>query len=184
MVILDNGLRQVLRGGVCLEIQIIPVSVGEKEILKNLLEKYDYEFSQYDHRDVNALGLYGYDYLDHYWVEEKRWPFFIKVDGKLAGFVMVNDYPEVVRDTDYTLAEFFVMHKYRRMGVGRRAAYHVFDLFKGKWQLKRHPKNTSSVHFWNTVIADYTHGQYTLITAHPEAAYDDGTLGDVLIFNT
>ena len=167
-----------------MRIEVVPVAVGEKEILKNLLEKYDYEFSQYDNRDVNGLGLYGYDYLDYYWTEPNRLPFFIKVDGKLAGFVMVNDYPEVVKGTQYTLSEFFVMYKYRKMGVGRFAAYHVFDKLKGSWQLKRHPKNVSSVHFWNAVVKDYTKGQYTLMEAHLEAAYEDGTLGDVFVFNT
>ena len=68
-----------------------PVSVDEKEILRNLLEKYLYEFSQYDLGDVNALGLYGYAYLDNYWTEDNRWAFFIRVDGRLAGFAMVND---------------------------------------------------------------------------------------------
>ena len=139
-----------------MNIELIPVDVDEKEILRNLLEKYDYEFSQYDQRDVNALGLYGYDYLDYYWTEEDRRAFFIKVDQKLAGFVMVNTYPEVVAETDYTMAEFFVMHKYRGKGVGRYAAFQVFDMFPGKWQLKRHPKNLGSVHFWNKVIHEYT----------------------------
>ncbi len=167
-----------------MDIQVIPVPEGEKEILRNLLEKYDYEFSQYDQRDVGPLGLYGYGYLDHYWVEKNRYPFFIKVDGKLAGFVMVNDHPEVVSGTDYTLAEFFVMYKYRRMGVGRYAARYVFDRFKGRWQLKRHPKNLASVRFWNSVISECTNGSYQLIESCPEAAYDDGTYGDVFVFDT
>ncbi len=165
-------------------IQVDLVPIGEKEVLKNLLEKYDYEFSQYDNRDVGPLGLYGYDYLDHYWVEENRWPFFIKVDGKLAGFMMVNDYPEVVKGTQYTMAEFFVMYKYRSRGVGKVAAGYAFDRFKGAWQLKRHPKNESSVHFWNKVVSQYTSGKYQLFESHPDAAYDDGTLGDVFVFST
>ena len=44
-----------------MKIELTPVDVSEKEILRNLLEKYDYEFSQYDQRDVNHLGLYGYE---------------------------------------------------------------------------------------------------------------------------
>lgn len=46
------------------------VMFEEKETLRNLLEKYDYEFSQYDHRDVDSLGLFGYFYLDHYWMNQ------------------------------------------------------------------------------------------------------------------
>ena len=165
-----------------MNIELKKIKVEDKEILKNLLEKYDYEFSQWDNRDVNKLGLYGYDYLDCYWTEEKRWAFFIVVDGNLAGFVMVNNYPEVNEETDYSLAEFFVMYKYRRSGVGRFAAMKVFDMFHGKWQLKRHPKNIASVHFWNEVISEYTVGKYTLIESYPNSVYDDGTLADIVLF--
>ena len=168
-----------------LEVVLNRVAVGEKEILRNLLEKYDYEFSQYDLRDVNALGLYGYDYLDCYWTEENRWAYFIYVDDKLAGFVMVNDYPEADdRTTDFSMAEFFVMYKYRRMGIGRKAVFDVFNRHKGRWQLRRHPKNLPSVHFWDTVINEYTNGRYELVSAYPNAAYDDGTLADMFFFET
>ncbi len=165
-----------------MDIKLVPAGIDDKEILKNLLEKYDYEFSQYDNRDVNDLGLYGYKYLDYYWTEEKRWAFFIMVDGKRAGFAMVNDFPEADESTDYSLSEFFIMYKYRRCGVGKYAAMKVFDMFHGKWQLKRHPKNIGSVHFWNDVVNQYTKGNYRLLEAYPNSEYDDGTLGDIFFF--
>lgn len=166
-----------------MDVQLKEVSVGEKEILRNLLEKYDYEFSQWDLRDVNALGLYGYDWLDCYWTEENRFPYFILVDGKLAGFVMICDYPEVEEEkTDFTMAEFFVMYKYRKRGVGTIAARQAFDLHKGRWGLKRHPHNLPSVYFWNKVISDYTNGNYRLVEGYPGTDYDDGTPGDVFFF--
>ena len=62
----------------------------DKEPLRNLLEKYLYEFSEWEGQDVDCNGLYGYPYLDAYWTDEKRYPFLILVDGKLAGFAMVN----------------------------------------------------------------------------------------------
>jgi len=74
-----------------MQVDLRPVALEDREILANLLEKYDYEFSQYDDRDVNKLGLYGYKYLDFYWTEDDRFAYFIEVDGKLAGFVMVNN---------------------------------------------------------------------------------------------
>lgn len=161
------------------------VSVDEKEILRNLLEKYDYEFSQWDKRDVNNLGLYGYPYLDHYWTEEKRWAYFILADGKLAGFAMVNDLPEVDNSaTDFQMAEFFILHKYRRSGVGKQAFFKILEIHKGKWQLKRHPANTASVHFWDHVIDEYTNGQFDLIKHYPKIEYDVGTLADIFIFET
>ena len=77
---------------------------------------------------------------------------------------MVNDYPEIPeRKPDFCLAEFFVTPRYRRMGVGREAAFMVFDRHRGKWQFQRHPRNLPSVHFWNRVVAEYTHGHYELV---------------------
>lgn len=163
-----------------MKITLDPVSVDEKEILRNLMEKYDYEFSQYDNRDVNPLGLFGYNWLDCYWTEEGRYPFFIRVDGKLAGFVMVGNFMEVFKDAQYCISEFFVMYKYRRRGVGSTAAKAVFDRLPGVWELKRHPENRVAVHFWDKVIAAQD-PDFTMVMSE-EAAYDDGTPAEVFRF--
>lgn len=165
-------------------VELRPVHVDEKEILRNLLEKYLYEFSQWELDDVNALGLYGYSYLDYYWTQAGRYAFFICVDGKLAGFAMVNNIPAIDEPTDYAMAEFFVMHKYRRGGVGREAARQIFERFKGRWQLRRHPKNEASVYFWDRVVSECAKGEFRLLRGHKQAEYGDGTLGDVFVFET
>jgi predicted acetyltransferase len=167
-----------------LNITIEIVKKEEKEILRNLLEKYNYEFSQYDNRDVNDLGLYGYDYLDNYWTEENRFPFFVKANNKLAGFVMVNDYPEIKIETNYTISEFFIMYKYRRLGTGKYVVNYILNKYKGKWQLKYHPKNKTSEVFWTKTIDEYTNGNCELIRNNKEAEYEDGTIGNIIIFET
>ncbi|MDR0909719.1 MAG: GNAT family N-acetyltransferase [Spirochaetaceae bacterium] len=168
-----------------MNITIEPVGKDKKEILRNLLEKYQYEFSQYDNKDTNDLGLYGYDWLDCYWTEENRWAYFIRVNNQLAGFMMINDYQETpLLDTDYAMAEFFVMYKFRRMGAGKYAAKYAFDKYKGKWQLKRHPKNRGSVYFWNKIIEEYTNGKYELMKNNENAKYEDSTNADIFIFET
>lgn len=73
------------------EVKLKRVAIEERQIFANLLEKYIHEFSKYTLVDVNPLGLYGDLYLDYYWVEHKRWAYFIYVDAKLAGFVIVNN---------------------------------------------------------------------------------------------
>ena len=40
------------------------VKKKKKDTLANLLEKYNYEFSQYDKRQFNSNGLFGYKYLN------------------------------------------------------------------------------------------------------------------------
>jgi predicted acetyltransferase len=167
-----------------MNISIIPVLKEEKEILRNLLEKYRYEFSQYEETDVNNLGLYGYDYLDNYWTEENRFPYFIKTENKLTGFLLVNDYREIKIETNYSMAEFFVMHKYRRMGIGTYVVEYIFNKHKGKWQLMYHPKNIISKKFWNKIVKEYTNGNYEIIKNNGEAKYNDGTIGEILVFST
>jgi predicted acetyltransferase len=182
----SGGEHFVCAGGeFChMNIALKPVKLEEREILANLLEKYDYEFSQWDKRDVNPLGFYGYQWLDGYWTEENRWAYFILVDSQLAGFVMVNDYREASdKAADFSMAEFFVMYKYRHAGVGCFAAKTAFDLHRGRWQLKYHPHNEASVMFWNKVVSDYTAGEYELVSNYPGTEYADGTLGSILFFN-
>ena len=149
-----------------MDITLAAVQRDDKEILRNLMEKYDYELSQYGKDDVNKLGLYGFDYLDNYWQEgAKRWAFFIKVDGKLAGFAMIlSDYFYVDnKESDYVMSDFFVMYKYRNTGVGKFAANYLFDKYKGKWQLNTVNINVTSVAFWKKVVGDYTGEAYEII---------------------
>ena len=169
-----------------MNVQLVPVTVDEKEILRNLLEKYlVLESSQWEAADVNALGLYGYDWLDCYWTEPNRWAFFLRVDGKLAGFAMVNDYQEIPgENTDYAMAEFFVMWQYRRCGVGREAAFWLFAHFPGRMATHAPCQKRGGRRFWTDAISRYTQGRYRRICAHPQAQYPDGTLGTVFFFNT
>ncbi len=166
-------------------VEIVEVTAENKAVLNNLMEKYLYEFSQWEKTDINENGLYDYEYLDCYFTEENRYPYFIKSDRKLAGFALISDYPEVPdEETDFCLSEFFILYKYRRSGVGREAVAQILDKHHGKWQLKRHPHNTASVYFWNSVIDRYTNGNYRLIEAYPnrEVDYEDGTPADVFFF--
>ena len=169
-----------------MDISITTVSKAEKEILRNLLEKYLYEFSQYEDHDVNDIGLYGYNYLDHYWTEENRFAFFIRVEGKLAGFIMINNHSDIKIEakieTKYSMAEFFVMHKYKRRGVGTFAVKYIFNQFKGKWQITYAQKNEPANTFWNKVVNDYTNGNFEKYTDHKK--YDDGLKRDLLVFST
>jgi len=168
-----------------MKIEIVSAQIEDREILSNLLEKYDYEFSQYDDRDVNKLGLYGYKYLDFYWTEENRWAYFITVDEKLAGLVFVTNHPEIEdTETDFSICEFFVMYKYRRKGVGKNAFFQILEKHKGRWQLRLHPKNITSVHFWNNAVGEFTKGRFELIKSHPKAEYPDGTCGDIFFFSS
>jgi predicted acetyltransferase len=165
-----------------MEISIIAVAYEEKEILKNLMEKYDYEFSQYEDTDVNNIGLYGYKYLDHYWTDNNRFVYFIKVKERLAGFFMIREQNEKDEQKNYSISEFFVMYKYRNMGVGTYVVAYIFNKYKGKWRIGYTPRNKTAKIFWNKVVDKFANGKYVLINDNAENRYKDGTIGEELIF--
>lgn len=55
--------------------ELIKVTADKKAVLNNLMEKYLYEFSQWEKTDVDENGLFNYEWLDCYFTEEKRYPF-------------------------------------------------------------------------------------------------------------
>ncbi|MCL2702356.1 MAG: GNAT family N-acetyltransferase [Defluviitaleaceae bacterium] len=145
-----------------MNISLEPVKFTEKEILKNLGELYIYELSQYSSVDVNDLGLYDdLDDLDLYWAEENRHPFFIKVNNKLAGFVLVFDGRQIEEiESNYSIDDFFIMYQYKKKGIGKHCAKYIFDRFKGKWQIWFHPRNEIAKNFWINTVDEYTKGKF------------------------
>ncbi|CAM2973434.1 GNAT family N-acetyltransferase [Paenibacillus taichungensis] len=132
----------------------------QKSTLRNLMELYKYDFSEYDPEDVNENGLYEYVYLDHYWTEAGRHPFLFRVEGQLAGFALIREIESEQGTSVYEMAEFFVMKKYRKLGVGAQAAIHVFNLFPGTWKIAEMETNEPAQIFWRKVIARFTDNKY------------------------
>jgi predicted acetyltransferase len=146
-----------------MKVKIVRVEPEQKSVLRQLMELYSYDFSEYLGFDVDDHGWYGYPYLDHYWTELNRHPFFIRAKDKLAGFVLVTqNYDLEPEKQGFEVAEFFVMRKYRRQGIGRQAASKVFDLLPGVWKVSVVSPNQAALKFWQKVVATYTQGEYTL----------------------
>ena len=144
-----------------MDIEIQPASISDKPVLRNLMELCQHDYSEYDGADIDEHGLYGYKYLDHYWIESDRYPFLISVSGRLAGFVLVRRVDSREKSVTHTIAEFFVLRKYRRQRVGRHVAWQIFDLFPGQWSVYQEEGNLPAQSFWRRVIAEYTQGAYT-----------------------
>ncbi len=99
------------------------MSVDEKALLIRLMELYSYEFTAFSNDDINEYGYYGYDHIDDYWNENGRFPYLIRADGKIAGFALICPHCDYREEPDARcFGEFFVMLKYRRMGIGKQVA--------------------------------------------------------------
>jgi predicted acetyltransferase len=147
------------------EIKIEPIMLEQKSVFVQLMNLYDYDFTEFDDRDINEYGYFGYSYTDYLWTEGGRHPFFIRVDGKIAGFIIVKDNStqrfNYIDDKDaHSINEFFVMKKYRRTGIGTFAAQAVFDKFKGKWEICQMPNNIPARKFWKSIISEYTQNDF------------------------
>ena len=155
---------------------IVPVSVDDKPILSNLMQLYLHDFSVYDGADINAQGIYAYPYLDLYWLEPTRFPFFVQIEGKYAGFILIrhgcyNFKTQKEDDNLLSIAEFFVMRKYRRQGVGVWAAKSMFDQFAGAWQVNAQKNNLPAQAFWKVMIDNYTNSHYDQFNVDEETVF-------------
>ena len=137
------------------------MSVDEKSLLIRLMELYNYEFSQFSNDDINEYGYYGYDHIDDYWNEEGRFPYLIRVDGKIAGFALICPHCKYRKEEDARcIGEFFVMLKYRRMGIGLNVAAQLFDKHRGLWEISYWRNNLPAGRFWKKVVEKYTKNNY------------------------
>lgn len=146
-----------------MDITLHLMSIDQKALLIRLMELYNYEFSVFSNDDINEYGYYGYNHIDDYWNEEGRFPYLIRVDGKIAGFALICPHCDYRKEADAKcVGEFFVMLKYRRMGIGKQAATQLFDLHRGQWEVCYWKNNVSAGLFWKKVVEEYTNEHYRL----------------------
>lgn len=154
-----------------MNVEIRHATLEDKPLLSNLLELYQYDIAEYANdgwRDIGEDGHYGYPYLDSYWEDTGRAPFLVYVDGRIAGFVLVNEHSLISLPHTKSIAEFFIMRKYRGKGVGRQAALAVFEKFPGPWEVAQDEKNPNAQKFWHSIITDFTGGKFSKTLLHDE----------------
>ncbi|MEL6698956.1 MAG: GNAT family N-acetyltransferase [Bacteroidota bacterium] len=147
-----------------MSIELIQAQKTDHDILQRLLELYCYDFSEILQTDVDAHGLFHYPYLDLYFEEENRHPYLVKVKGKYAGFVLINSVLQYLDDPKArAIAEFFILRKYRRKGVGKEVAFRAFARFPGKWEVSVLASHTSALTFWKQTIGAYTGDTFEVV---------------------
>ena len=152
-----------------MDAQLIKASYQYKEIIRNLMQFYMYDFSEFVNLDVEENGLFvAYKNLVDYWNDENRFTYLIQKDKKHIGFVLVRFVEEQQRNY-FSIAEFFVMKKYRRKGIGKFIATQIFNSHKGKWEVYQKENNKAAQLFWKKIINEYTNGNF-------KERFEDGKL--------
>jgi predicted acetyltransferase len=141
----------------------------ERLPLSRMLELYQHDLSDIWDQDLDVHGEYGYS-LDAFWRPGPCKPFVFLVDGKYAGFALVDD-DVCLPENEFWMAQFCVLRKYRRSGIGAAAAHAIFDLVRGRWEVGQMPRNLAAQKFWRQVIGTYSAGSYTEMELH-DARWD------------
>jgi predicted acetyltransferase len=142
-------------------VDIRDAPIEQKHVLRQLMQLYLYDFSEIVGDYVSESGEFPYRWLDNYWTESGRIPFLVYSDGHIAGFALVRTITMASRGTETkSISEFFIMRKYRRIGLGRKAAFHVFDRCRGTWEARQTQENLAAQAFWKVVICEYTAGDF------------------------
>lgn len=135
-----------------MEIKLALVDIKDRKALVDLIKDYQKEILKTENPEE-------YKYLDSYWQKPDRYPYFINVDSKVVGFVLVNDHA-LLKEGAKNIAEFYIKQEFRKLGIGKLSAKKVFDLFPGKWEVRELEENIPARIFWRNVISEYTNGNY------------------------
>ena len=153
-----------------MDLEVVLASDAEYPIVRNLAHFYIYDMAVNAGWAFPADGMFDSgDRFACYWrgaaapdASPSAWcgfPFLLRLDGHLAGFVLVKRVSAA--PVTFDMGEFFIARQHCRQGIGRRVATALFDAFGGRWEVRQMPANTPAQHFWRRVIADYTGGAFT-----------------------
>ncbi len=146
-----------------MEIDLDPVDEAGVPALMALAQLYQYDFSEIEGGAIGLDGRYAYldDLVDRLaepgagaWLVRLVDP-HVRVPA-LAGFAVVV----AVEDgsADRAIDEFFVLRKYRRLGVGRAAATAILAGAPGTWLVQGTRHNHGARAFWRDVIGQVADG--------------------------
>src|SRR3954454_18720729 len=161
-------------------IALTPATREQRVVLDNLMQLYTYDWSELGPLDVGEDGRFADYPLAAYWQDDWRHPLLLSVDGKLAGFALVSARSRLTGAAGvFDMAEFFVLRRYRRQGVGTAAARAAFERFRGPWEVRQRDENVEATAFWRRAINRYTGGRYQ------EVRWDDAAwTGPVQTFSS
>ena len=148
------------RGNQLKKVTVRRAEAVDATVLRNMLELYLHDLSEFWPYELNEHGCYGYSSLDYYWREAQYAAYLFLVNGCLAGFALVNN--DVCFSTNERwMAQFFIVKRYRLNGIATEAARQIFDLMPGKWEVGQIPLNRGAQIFWHKTIAHYTNGNFS-----------------------
>jgi len=142
-------------------IALHPAQRDDLETIENLMQFYLYDFSEWLPLKLGGHGFFNFQPLLDYWRNPATRPFLIKVDGELAGFVVVDDVVHLPGAL-YNIGYFFVSRRFRGQGVAKFVVSTLLSQFPGQWQIFHIDANQPARLFWARVMPQLIGGEFTL----------------------
>jgi predicted acetyltransferase len=104
--------------------------------------------------EIGDDGRFGFEKLPLFWSGPNRHVLLLRYRQKLAGFALLKKGSEITkRENVWDMAEFFVLRRYRRYGVGTEAARQIWSRLPGHWEIRVIESNKVAYHFWARAIS-------------------------------
>lgn len=140
------------------DVTIDEIAAAGRPALARLVQLYLHDFSEFAPLEsplgeVGSDGLFPVGPLGNPWQGDGRLAFFIYARGRIAGFVLLHRWSALDHPLDRGVAEFFVLRKYRRKGVGTEAARLAVQRFPGRWEVPVAEYNHPALRFWRSALS-------------------------------
>lgn len=127
--------------------------------IDSMMQLYAHDFSEFwagtPRGELGEDGRFADYPLEPYWREPGHVPLLLRKAGALAGFALLNAEAHSGLPVDRNMAEFFILRKHRRGGLGTQAAQAIFDLFPGQWEAAVARRNLAALSFWRRAVASH-----------------------------
>lgn len=142
-------------------VSLTPATRNDESTLRNLMQLYAHDWSELVALEVGLDGRFQDYPLEAYFAAQGHHACLIHVDQRLAGFLLVDAQSRLTGTAGvFDMAEFFILRRHRRRGVGRAAARSAFERFAGWWEVRQRDENPGATAFWRRVISTYTGHHY------------------------
>lgn len=129
----------------------------QRATLEALAQLYIHDFTEFlgpKNLDVGEDGRFGDEMgLEDYWAQTDKSVWFIRVDGKLAGFALLDNKTRSGKPADFVMAQFFVLRAWRGKDVAGRAVEQILNSHPGQWEIAIMERNAPALRFWPRAVA-------------------------------
>lgn len=131
---------------------IVPATITDYNTVQNMARFYVYDRTGFMRWECPENGMFECIDFKHYFVDNDKKAFLIKVENELAGFILLDKECLLTKEIDWNIGEFFILAKFQSKGVALKVIELIFKMYPGKWSVAVMPENIKALKFWRKAI--------------------------------